>query len=148
MAEVASTSTSSSSRETSSPSSDGSSRSSSLEGASTSFLSHEGPSTLGRSVLKKRGRSTVGPILEIVAERPEFHGAHTRLDPEDGPGSYFPNPKVVPTLKWMTLEKQHLLPAGYTFVIPKADETEKELPTKCIAVYHAALNYGLSFLFT
>ncbi|KAJ8425845.1 hypothetical protein Cgig2_033940 [Carnegiea gigantea] len=71
-----------------------------------------GPSTLGRSVLNKRGCSPVGLILEIVAEGPEFPGALIRSDPQDGLGSYFPNPKVVPTLKRMNLEKKYLLPVG------------------------------------
>ncbi|KAJ8441785.1 hypothetical protein Cgig2_009031 [Carnegiea gigantea] len=86
-----------------------------------------------------------GPVPELVAEGPEFPGAPTCSDPQDGPGSHFPNPKVIPTLKKTTLEKKYLLPTGYTFVIPKADATVDEPPAKCIAVYHAALNYGLRF---
>jgi len=42
-------------------------------------------------------------------------------------------------------EKQYLLPTGCTFVIPKADATGNESSIKCIAVYHAALNYSLWF---
>ncbi|KAJ8451345.1 hypothetical protein Cgig2_014117 [Carnegiea gigantea] len=63
-----------------------------------------------------------------------------RPDPQDGSGSHFSDPKVVPTLKRTPLEKQYLLPAGYTFAIPKADATVNESPAKCIAVYHMALN--------
>ncbi|KAJ8429185.1 hypothetical protein Cgig2_028758 [Carnegiea gigantea] len=121
VAEAASTSTSSSLRETSSSSSDGSSRHSSSEGASTSPSSHKGPSTPGNLVLKRKGRSLVGPIPEIVAEGPEFPGAPTRSNPQDGSGSHFRNPKVVPTLKRTTLEKEYLLPARYAFVIPEPD---------------------------
>ncbi|KAJ8435431.1 hypothetical protein Cgig2_013929 [Carnegiea gigantea] len=144
-AEVASTGTSSSLRGTSSSSSDRSSRHSSLEVASTSSSSHEGPSTPGKSVLKRRGRSFVGPVPEIVAEGPEFPGAPARLNPQDGPSSHFLDPKVVPTLKRTSLEKQYLLPVGYTFVIPEADATVNEPPTKCIAVYRTTLNYNLRF---
>ena len=46
----------------------------------------------------------------------------------------------------MALEKQYLLPAGYTFINLEADATMNELPTKCIAVYRVALKYGLKFL--
>jgi len=87
----------------------------------------------------------VGPVPEIVAEGPEFPRAPTRPEPEDGPGSHFPNPKVVPTLKRTTFEKEYLLPAGYTFVIPESYMTVNELPTKCIAVYRTTLNYGHRF---
>ncbi|KAJ8435521.1 hypothetical protein Cgig2_032108 [Carnegiea gigantea] len=86
------------------------------------------------SVLKKRGCSPVGLVLEIVAEGNEFPGAPAHSDPQDGPGSHFPNPKVVSTLKRMTFEKKYLLPAGYTFVIPELGATVNEPPTKCIAV--------------
>ncbi|KAJ8421146.1 LOW QUALITY PROTEIN: hypothetical protein Cgig2_027444 [Carnegiea gigantea] len=75
----------------------------------------------------------------------EFPGAPVCSDPQDGPGSHFPNPKVVPTLKRTTLEKEYLLPVGYTFVIPEPDVTIKEPLAKCIAVYQAALNYSLRF---
>ncbi|KAJ8436373.1 hypothetical protein Cgig2_032194 [Carnegiea gigantea] len=47
--------------------------------------------------------------------------------------------------KRTAVEKQYLLPAGYTFVIPEANVNVNAPPTKCIAVYHAALNYGLRF---
>ncbi|KAJ8433872.1 hypothetical protein Cgig2_021255 [Carnegiea gigantea] len=76
---------------------------------------------------------------------PEFPGAPTHSDPQDGPGRHFPDPKVTPTLKRTTLEKQYLLPIGYTFVIPKADATMNKSPTKCIVVYRTALNYSLRF---
>jgi len=87
----------------------------------------------------------MGPLPEIVAEGLEFLGPPIRSDPQDGLGSHFPNPKVVPTLKRTTLEKEYLLPAGYTFVIPEPNATVNEPPAKCIAVYHATLNYGLRF---
>ncbi|KAJ8419943.1 LOW QUALITY PROTEIN: hypothetical protein Cgig2_020753 [Carnegiea gigantea] len=141
--EVASTSTSSSLSGTSSYSSDGSSRGSSSEGALTSSSSREGSSISGRSVLKKRGRTPVGPIPEIVAEGPKFPGAPARLDHQDGPGSHFPNAKVAPTLKRTALEKKNILPAGYTFVIPDADATVNEPPAKYAVVYCVALNCGL-----
>ncbi|KAJ8434807.1 hypothetical protein Cgig2_033529 [Carnegiea gigantea] len=77
-AEVAFTSSSSTSGgASSSSSSDSSSRSSSSEGASTSSSSPEGPSALGKSVLKRKGRAPKG----LVAEGPEFPRAPTRSDP-------------------------------------------------------------------
>jgi len=139
-AEVASTSTSSTSGETSSSSSDSSLRCSSSEGASNSSSSYEGPLTLGKLALRRKGRSPARLVPEIVAEGLEFPRAPTHSDSHDGPGSHFPNPKVVPTLKRMTLKKQYLLPAGYTFVIPEADVTVNESSTKCLAIYRAALN--------
>ena len=48
-------------------------------------------------------------------------------------------------MKRRTLEKQYLLPVEYTFVIPEPDVIVNEPPTKCIAVYQAALNYSLKF---
>ncbi|KAJ8438792.1 hypothetical protein Cgig2_023826 [Carnegiea gigantea] len=84
-------------------------------------------------------------VPEIVAEGPEFPGAPTRSDPQDGPSSHFPDPKVVFTLKKTALEKRYLLPTGYTFIIPEVDVTVNEPPTKCIAVYHATLDYSLRF---
>ncbi|KAJ8429797.1 hypothetical protein Cgig2_015629 [Carnegiea gigantea] len=134
-------------RGTSSSSSDGSPRRSSSERASTSSLSHEGPSTLVRLVLKKRGCSPVRSVPKIVAEGPKFPRAPAHSDPQDGSGSHFPNPKVVPTLKRTTLEKKYLLPVGYTFMIPEPDATVNEPPAKCIVVYCATLNYGLRFPF-
>ncbi|KAJ8428264.1 hypothetical protein Cgig2_000326 [Carnegiea gigantea] len=145
VAEVASTSTGFSSGESSSFSLDGSSRRSSSEGASTISSSHEGPSTPGRSVLKKRSRSPVGPVPEIVAEGPKFPRAPGCSDPQDGPSSHFPYPKLIPTVKRTTLEKKYLLPVGYTFIIPELDATVNEPPAKCITVYRANLNYGLRF---
>ncbi|KAJ8441091.1 hypothetical protein Cgig2_000352 [Carnegiea gigantea] len=144
-AQVASTITSSTLGGTSSSTSDRSLRHSSSERASTSSSLHEGPSTSGKSVLKRKGRSLVGLVPEIVVEGPEFPRAPARSDPQDGPGSHFPNPKVVPTLKRTALEKQYLVPAGYTFVIPEVDATVNESPAKCIAFYRAALNHGLRF---
>jgi len=146
-AEVVSTSTSSTSGETSS-SSDSSSRCSSSEGASTSSSSQEGHLAPGKSVHKRKDRSPVGLVPEIFAEGLEFLGTLTCSNSQDGLGSHFPNPKVVPTLKRMTLEKQYLLPGGYIFVISEADASVNEPPNKCIAVYHATLNYVSNFLFT
>ncbi|KAJ8428638.1 hypothetical protein Cgig2_017137 [Carnegiea gigantea] len=97
----------------------------------------------GKSVLKRKGRSPITLVAEIIAEGPEFPGAPRCSDPSLG--SHFSNPKVVPILKRTALEKQYLLPAGYTFVIPEEDATVNEPPVKCIAVYYAALNYGLQF---
>ncbi|KAJ8419789.1 hypothetical protein Cgig2_010900 [Carnegiea gigantea] len=133
--EVASTSISSMSRGTSPSSSDRSWRHSSSEGASMSSSSHKVSSTLGKLVLKRKGCSLVGLVPEIVAEGLEFLGAPTHSDSQDGPGSHFPDPKVVPTLKMMTLEKQYLLLVGCNFIIPKADVTVNEPPSKCIVVY-------------
>ncbi|KAJ8422874.1 hypothetical protein Cgig2_013747 [Carnegiea gigantea] len=143
-AEVASTSTSSTSGGTSSSSSDRLSRCSSSGGASMSSSSHEGPSTPGKSVLRRKGRSLVGLVPEIVAEGPAFPRAPTRSEPQDGLCSHFPYTKVIPTLKRTTPEKEYLLPAGYTFVIPEPDVIINEPPTKCIAD-QVALNYGLRF---
>ena len=81
-----------------------------------------------------------------MAEGLEFPEAPACLDPQDGPGSHFPNSKVVCTLKMMSLKKKYLLPAGCTFVIPELNATVNELPAKCIAVYHVALKYSLRFL--
>ncbi|KAJ8441233.1 hypothetical protein Cgig2_033957 [Carnegiea gigantea] len=98
-----------------------------------------------KSVLTRKGRSPSGPVPEIVAEGAKFPEAPARLDPQDGPSSHFPNPKVVPTLKRTSLEKEYRLPAGYNFVISKVDATVNELPARCISVYRTALNYGLRF---
>ncbi|KAJ8420628.1 hypothetical protein Cgig2_027118 [Carnegiea gigantea] len=76
---------------------------------------------------------------------PQFPGAPTRSDLQDGPGSHFPNPKGITKLKRSVLEKQYLLPAEYSFVIPEPDATVNEPPSKCIPVYRAALNYDLHF---
>ncbi|KAJ8429239.1 hypothetical protein Cgig2_026275 [Carnegiea gigantea] len=67
------------------------------------------------------------------------------VDAEDGPGSHFPDAKAVSKLKRFALETQYLLPAEYSFVLPEPDATMNEPPAKCIAVYRAALNYGLRF---
>ena len=96
-------------------------------------------------MLKQKGRTPA--VTEIVAEGSEFLGAPTRSDPQDGPDSHFPDPKIVTKLKRLALEKQHLLPGGYAFVIPEVDATMDEPPAKCIAVYRVALNYGLRFPF-
>ncbi|KAJ8434745.1 hypothetical protein Cgig2_001948 [Carnegiea gigantea] len=143
-AEVASTSSSASSGTgLSGSSSRHSSRSSSSERASTSSSSSEASLGSGKLVLKRKGRTPV--VTEIVAEGSEFPGVPTRSDPQDGPGSHFPNPKVIAKLKRSAHEKQYLLPAEYSFVILEADAAVNEPPAKCIAVYRAALNYGLYF---
>ncbi|KAJ8420465.1 hypothetical protein Cgig2_031988 [Carnegiea gigantea] len=119
-----------------------SSRSSSSEGASTSAsppLSRR-PSS---SVLERKDRTP--QVTEVVAEGFEFPGVPTRSDPQDGPGSHFSYPKAVAKLKRSALEKQELLPAEYSFVIPEPDATVNELPAKCIAIYRAALDYGIRF---
>ncbi|KAJ8438040.1 hypothetical protein Cgig2_014169 [Carnegiea gigantea] len=114
----------------SSSSSDHSSRSLSSEGASTSSSSPERPSAPSRSRLWQRSRNSQNPYSLGSA-------GCTR--------QRFPNSKVVPRLKRSALEKQYLLPAGYTFVILEVGATVNEPPTKCIAVYRAALNYDLRF---
>ncbi|KAJ8427306.1 hypothetical protein Cgig2_032955 [Carnegiea gigantea] len=115
------------------------------EGASTGSSSPEGLSALGKSMLKKKGWAPKGLVAQIVAEGPEFPGAPTRSDLQDGPGNHFRNPKVVPTLKRLALEKLYLLRAGYTFVIPEKNATVNELLAKCIAVYCVTLDYDLRF---
>ncbi|KAJ8442187.1 hypothetical protein Cgig2_005127 [Carnegiea gigantea] len=117
-------------------------RSSSSKEASTSSSPEALPGP-GESVLKRKVRAP--PVTEIVVEGSEFLGAPTRSDPQDDPGSHFADPKVVPKQKRSALEKQYLLPAEYSFVIPEADATVNEPPTECIAVYRAAVNYGLCF---
>ena len=92
-------------------------------------------------MLKRKGCTPV--VTEIVAEGSEFPGSLTRSDPQDGPGSHFPDPKVVTKLKSSALEKKYLLPAKSAFVILDADAIVNEPPAKCIAVYRAALNYSL-----
>ncbi|KAJ8419891.1 hypothetical protein Cgig2_017701 [Carnegiea gigantea] len=143
-AEVASTSSSASSGTGLPGSSFGcSSRSSSSERASTSSSFSEALLGPGKSVLKRKGPTPA--VIQIVAEGSEFPRAPTRSDSQNGPGSHFPDPKVVTKLKRSAVEKQYLLPAEYSFVIPKANAIVNELPAKCIAVYRATLNYGLRF---
>ena len=72
-------------------------RHSSSEGPLTSSSCHEGPSTPGKSVFKRKGRSFVGRVPNVVAKGPEFPGAQTHSDSQEGSGSHFPDPKVVPT---------------------------------------------------
>jgi len=48
-------------------------------------------------------------------------------------------------MKTLALEKQYLLPAEYSFVLPEPDATVNQLPTNCIREYRAALNYGVRF---
>ncbi|KAJ8446987.1 hypothetical protein Cgig2_006615 [Carnegiea gigantea] len=88
------------------------SRSSSSEGALTSSSPRDGPATLDKSILKKRDCAPMEPIPEIVAMGLEFSRASACSDPQDGPDSHFPNPKVIPTLKRTALEMQYLLLAG------------------------------------
>jgi len=45
----------------------------------------------------------------------------------------------------LALDKQYLLPAEYSFVIPEVDAIVNEPPAKCIAAHRAALNYGVHF---
>ena len=52
---------------------------------------------------------------------------------------------MVTKLKRSALEKQDLLPAEYSFMIPEADSTVNEPSAKCIMVYRAAINYSLRF---
>jgi len=67
-------------------------------------------------------------VTEIVTEGSEFLRAPTRLDSQDGSGSHFPDLKAVSKLKRSALEKQYLLPAEYSFVIPEPDATVNEPP--------------------
>ena len=97
----------------------------------------------GKLVLKRKGRTPA--VIEIMAEGSKFPVAPTPSDPQDGSVNHFPDPKVATKLKRSALEKQYLLPAEYSFVIPKANATVNEPPAKCIAVYRATLNYGLRF---
>ncbi|KAJ8443341.1 hypothetical protein Cgig2_015822 [Carnegiea gigantea] len=72
--------------------------------SSTSSSSSEAPLGPGKSVLKRKGCTLT--VTEIVAEESEFPGALPRSDPQDGPGSHFPDPKIVTKLKRSALEKQ------------------------------------------
>ncbi|KAJ8424902.1 LOW QUALITY PROTEIN: hypothetical protein Cgig2_007627 [Carnegiea gigantea] len=108
--EVAFTSSSASSGTGSSSSSSGhSSRSSSLEWASTSTSSHEASLGPGESVLRHKGHLPL--VIKIVDKGSEFPRALTCSNPQDGPGSHFPDPKVVTKLKRSALEKQYLFPS-------------------------------------
>ncbi|KAJ8445654.1 hypothetical protein Cgig2_009055 [Carnegiea gigantea] len=96
-AEVASSSSSTSSRSGSRSSASGhSSRRSSSEGASTISPTESSSRPVG-SVPKQTGCAPL--VTEIVAEGLEFPGAPTRSDPQDGPRSHFPNPKAFTKLK-------------------------------------------------
>ncbi|KAJ8451405.1 hypothetical protein Cgig2_017796 [Carnegiea gigantea] len=119
-----------------------SSRSSFSDGASTSASP---PPSLrpGSSVPKRKDRAP--RVNEIVTEGSEFPEAPTRLDPQDGLGSHFPDPKAVAKLKRLALEKQHLLPAEYSFIIHEPDATVNEPPAKCIAAYRVVLSYDIRF---
>jgi len=97
----------------------------------------------GKLVLKRKGRTPA--VIEIMAEGSKFPVAPTPSDPQDGSVNHFPDPKVATKLKRSALEKQYLLPAEYSFVIPKANATVNEPPAKCMVVYRAALNYGHCF---
>lgn len=72
-------------------------------------------------------------------------GLPHRSDPQDGQTTYFPNPKVVLSLKRLTLEEKYLLHAGYKFIIPDTDAIIKKPPSKCIAVYRVTFTYGVRF---
>ncbi|KAJ8433087.1 hypothetical protein Cgig2_014135 [Carnegiea gigantea] len=142
-AETTSCSSSTSSRSGSLSSAAGqSSRSSSSQGASTSASPTSSPRP-SSSLPKRKNRTP--RITEIVAEGTEFPGAPTRSDPQDGPRSHVPNPKAVVKMKRSALEKQYLLPTKYSFVLLEPDATMNEPPSKCIAVYRAALSYGVRF---
>ena len=80
-----------------------------------------------------------------MAEGLEFPGAPTRSDLPDGPGSHFPDPRVISKLKRSALDKQYLLLAEYGFVMPEPNDTVTEPLAICIVVYRAALDYGLRF---
>jgi len=94
-------------------------------------------------VLRQTGRTP--PVTEIVPEGLEFPGTPTRSDPQDGQRSHFPDHKAATKLKRSALEKEYLLLAEYSFMIPEPDATVNEPSAKCIAAYQAALNYGLHF---
>jgi len=51
----------------------------------------------------------------------------------------------VASLKRLALEEKYLLPAGYKFIIPKADATVNKPPPKCIAIYWGTFSYGIWF---
>lgn len=126
---VASSSSSTSSRPGSSSGASG--RTSSYKEASTSSSSESSsPGSSGRA----RNRRAA-PVPEIVAEGMEFPGAPTRSNPQDGPGSHFPDPRAISKLKRSALDKQYLLPADYGFVMPESDDTVNESPANYIAVY-------------
>ena len=153
--EVLSASSSFSSAETSlSSSSDGASADSSFGGsscrsslgeASTSSSTQAEPNALGRVVLKKRGRTLTRTVPKVMAKGLVFPDTPFRSNLQDGPGTHFPNPKVVPSLKRMALEKKYLLFAGYSFVIPEPDATVNKPPSNCIVIYRVAFNYGVRF---
>ena len=84
-------------------------RSSSSERASTSSSSSEALSGSGKSVLKRKGCTLA--VVEITAEGSKFPGAPARSNLQDGPGSQFPDPKVINKVQRSALEKQYLLPA-------------------------------------
>ena len=65
---------------------------------------------------------------EVVAIDTVFPGMPTHLDPSDGLGSHFPNPKVVEILKRLALEEKYLLPSDYKLGIPNPNATINRLP--------------------
>jgi len=76
----------------------------------------------------QEGSCTKGAGLEVVAEETCFPGAPTCSDPRDGPSTYFPNPRVMRTLKKLALEEKYVLPVRYKFVISGLDATINKLP--------------------
>ena len=74
-----------------------------------------------------------------------FPGASEHSDPWDALSTHFPNPKVLRSLKRTTLQEKYFLPMGYEFVIPDTKTTVNKPPLGCIAIYRAALAYGLGF---
>ncbi|KAJ8441585.1 hypothetical protein Cgig2_023149 [Carnegiea gigantea] len=59
----------------------------------------------------------------------------------NGPGTYFLNPKVMAFLKRPALEDKYLTPAGYRFVLLKADANVNKPLANCIAIYQATFAY-------
>ena len=70
-----------------------------VESTRTSSFSDDEASSLGREVLKKRGRAREEPTCEVVAEGIVFPGALEHSDIRDGLSTHFPNHKVVASLK-------------------------------------------------
>ncbi|KAJ8444842.1 hypothetical protein Cgig2_008899 [Carnegiea gigantea] len=92
------------------PPKDGPSTNASSNGTSASSSSQGAPNAPGRAVLRKRRRTPVELVLEVVAEELVFPGAPSRSDPVDGPSTHSPNPKVTPSLKRTTLKKSIFCP--------------------------------------
>jgi len=76
----------------------------------------------------RRGCARKEPVLEVLAEGTVFLGALVWSDPQDGPSTHFPNPKVMGILKRSSLEEKYLLPARYKFVSSDADAAINKSP--------------------